>query len=130
MTAQIKQIALVTGANKGIGFEIARQLGQKGYRILAGARDRERGETAVANLKREGFAARYVQIDLTDSATISDAAANIEKQEERLDVLINNAGITSSGDGPPVQQVSMPSDEPLRPTSSGHWPRLRQCYRY
>jgi NAD(P)-dependent dehydrogenase (short-subunit alcohol dehydrogenase family) len=95
------RIALVTGANKGIGFEIARQLGKEGNRILIGARDRDRGQTAVADLRSEGFAARYVQIDLTELATITGAAADIEAQEGRLDILINNAGITSLGDGSP-----------------------------
>jgi NAD(P)-dependent dehydrogenase (short-subunit alcohol dehydrogenase family) len=95
------RIALVTGANKGIGFELARDLGREGNRILIGARDRDRGQTAVANLRSEGFAARYVRIDLTDLATISSAATDIEAQEGRLDILINNAGITSSGDGSP-----------------------------
>jgi NAD(P)-dependent dehydrogenase (short-subunit alcohol dehydrogenase family) len=64
------RIALVTGANKGIGFEIARQLGQEGHHILIGARDRGRGQTAVAELGSKGFVARYVQIDLTKSDTI------------------------------------------------------------
>jgi NAD(P)-dependent dehydrogenase (short-subunit alcohol dehydrogenase family) len=101
MLAPKVRIALVTGANKGIGFEIARQLGKEGNRILIGARDRDRGQTAVANLRSEGFAARYVQIDLTELAAIAGATADIESQEGRLDILINNAGITSSGDGSP-----------------------------
>jgi NAD(P)-dependent dehydrogenase (short-subunit alcohol dehydrogenase family) len=95
------RVALITGANKGIGFEIARQLGQGGNRILIGARDRDRGQTAVAELMSEGVAARYVQIDLTELATITAAAADIEAQEGRLDILVNNAGIASSGDGTP-----------------------------
>jgi NAD(P)-dependent dehydrogenase (short-subunit alcohol dehydrogenase family) len=87
------RIALVTGANKGIGFEIARQLGQEGHHILIGARDRGRGQSAVAELGSKGFAARFVQIDLTKLDTIVGAAADIEAQEGRLDILINNAGI-------------------------------------
>ena len=101
MLASKDRIALLTGANKGIGFEIARQLGKEGNRILIGARDRDRGQTAVANLRSEGFAARYVQIDLTELATIAGATADIESEEGRLDILINNADITSSGDGAP-----------------------------
>ena len=130
MLASKDRIALVTGANKGIGFEIARQLGKEGNRILIGARDRDRGQTAVANLRSEGFAARYVQIDLTELATIAAAAADIESQEGRLDILINNAGITSSGDGRPVRPVSKPSDVPSTPIFSGHWPLPRRCCRY
>ena len=87
------RIALVTGANKGIGFEIARQLGQEGHHILIGARDRGRGQSAVAELGSKGFAARFVQIDSTKLDTIVGAAADIEAQEGRLDILINNAGI-------------------------------------
>jgi len=87
------RIALVTGANKGIGFEIARQLSQEGHHILIGARDRGRGQSAVAELGSKGFAARFVQIDLTKLDTMVGAAADIEAQEGRLDILINNAGI-------------------------------------
>jgi NAD(P)-dependent dehydrogenase (short-subunit alcohol dehydrogenase family) len=106
MQAPRDRIALVTGANGGIGFEIARQLSKEGIPTLIGVRDQHRGQTAVAGLRREGFAARYVQIDLTELATITGAAADIEAQEGRLDILINNAGITSSGDGSRQVQVS------------------------
>lgn len=104
------RITLITGANKGIGFEIARQLGQKGYRVLIGARDWDRGQTAVADLKSEGFDSRYLQIDLTDLATVAAAAADIEAQEGRLDILINNSGITSPGDGWCGQSRSCPTN--------------------
>ena len=89
------RIALVTRTNKGIGFEIARQLGQEGHHILIDARDRGRGQSAVAELGSIGFAARFVQIDLTKLETIAGAAADIEAQEGRLD-------ITTSGDGLPA----------------------------
>ncbi len=101
MTILKNKVALVTGANKGIGFEIARQLGNEGYRIVIGARDRDRGQTAVAELRSQRFDARCVQIDLTELATITGAAADIEVREGRLDILVNNAGIASSGDGSP-----------------------------
>jgi NAD(P)-dependent dehydrogenase (short-subunit alcohol dehydrogenase family) len=94
-------IALVTGANKGIGFEIARQLGKAGNHILIGARDPERGRSAAALLLGEGVPVRYVGIDLTNRATIEAAAAEIGAQEGRLDILVNNAGLTSPGDGTP-----------------------------
>jgi NAD(P)-dependent dehydrogenase (short-subunit alcohol dehydrogenase family) len=101
MASPKQRIALITGANKGIGFEIARQLGEKGISVLVGARDRDRGEAAAAELGRQGCAARFVRIDLTVPATIAAAVADIEAQEGRLDVLVNNAGITSPGDGSP-----------------------------
>jgi|HubBroStandDraft_5_1064220.scaffolds.fasta_scaffold577189_2 NAD(P)-dependent dehydrogenase (short-subunit alcohol dehydrogenase family) len=85
------RIALVIGANKGIGFEIARQLVQEGHHILIGARDRGRDQSAVAELRSKGFAARFVHIDLTKWDTIAGAVADIEAQEGRLDILINNA---------------------------------------
>ena len=100
MQATTSRIALVTGANKGIGFEIARQLGQAGARVLVGARDRERGEDAVTALRAERIEARYVRLDLTDPSAIETAAADVGRHG-RLDILVNNAGISSPGDGSP-----------------------------
>ncbi len=101
MPQTASRIALVTGANKGIGFEIARQLGTDGTRILVGARDADRGQAAVASLRNDGIDARYVQIDLIEAATIQAAAADVEAQEGLLDILINNAGISDQADGAP-----------------------------
>jgi len=80
--------ALVTGGNKGIGFEIARELGKNGYEILLGARDDSRGKLAVENLKKDGIAASFVKIDLNDFGTFRKAAENVGL----LDILVNNAG--------------------------------------
>lgn len=102
MVSTGNRIALVTGANKGIGFEIARQLGKTGSRVLLGARNPELGDAAAAKLRGDGCDVRHVRVDLTDVATLSAAAADISAQEGRLDILINNAGITSSGDASPV----------------------------
>jgi len=88
-----KKIALITGANKGIGKEIARQLGALGMTVLIGARDAQRGEEAAAELKANGVDARAISIDVTDEAGISAAAAKIESDYGRLDILVNNAGI-------------------------------------
>lgn len=101
MHSPTEKIALVTGANKGIGLEIARQLGKAGYRIVVGARDLQRGQCAVLVLQGEGIAARFVRIDLTDPSSAKSAAAEIGDCEGLLDVLVNNAGITQPGDGPP-----------------------------
>ena len=90
-------IALVSGANKGIGYEIARGLGAKKITVLAGARDEGRGQAAVAKLKAEGGDARFVKLDVTDQGTIHRAAEWIEKEFGRLDILINNAGIGEWG---------------------------------
>jgi NAD(P)-dependent dehydrogenase (short-subunit alcohol dehydrogenase family) len=81
--------ALVTGANKGIGFEIARELGKNGCEILLGARDEGRGWQAVENLKKDGLIANIVKIDLNDFATLHTAAEKVGT----VDILVNNAGI-------------------------------------
>ncbi len=101
----MKKIALITGANKGIGFETARQLGKKDFTILLGARDEARGLAAVAAMKAEGIDAHLFQIDATDHASVKRAATAIEKQFGALDVLINNAGVFFEGDRVAPSQV-------------------------
>ena len=93
-------IALITGANKGIGFEIARGLGAKKIKVLVGARDAARGQAAAEKLKAEGIDAHFVQLDVTDQETIQRAAEWIEKEFGRLDILVNNAGIGEFGAKP------------------------------
>jgi NAD(P)-dependent dehydrogenase (short-subunit alcohol dehydrogenase family) len=92
------KIALVTGANKGIGKEIARQLGQAGFTVLLGSRDVERGELAVKELVAEGLDAVGIQLEVTDEASVRAAAERVETSYGRLDVLINNAAIIPAGD--------------------------------
>ena len=92
-TEDKKKVALVTGANKGIGFEVARQLGRRGMVVLVGARDEARGQEAVKTLKGEGIDARFVQLDVTDGKSITAAARHIESEVGQLDVLVNNAGV-------------------------------------
>jgi len=87
-------IALVTGANKGIGFEIATGLGALGWQVGVGARDAGRREAAVAKLRAGGVDAFEVPLDVTDDASVTAAAALIEERFGRLDVLVNNAAIT------------------------------------
>ncbi len=88
-----QKIALITGANKGIGLETARQLAQKGLTVLIGARDEAKGAEAVAELKKDGLEARAITIDVSNSTSIKNAAAEVEKEFGHLDVLVNNAGI-------------------------------------
>ena len=105
MTAKI---ALITGANKGIGFETARQLGSHGMTVLAGARDVERGRAAERTLRDGGADARFVQLDVTDAKSIQRAAEWIEAEYDHLDVLVNNAGTaTVSRRGYPPSQTSL-----------------------
>jgi NAD(P)-dependent dehydrogenase (short-subunit alcohol dehydrogenase family) len=98
MQSTRNRIALVTGANKGIGFEVSRQLAASGCSVLLGARNRALGEEAAATLKREGWDVRYFSIDLEDPATIATAAKDIDADFGHLDVLVNNAGIVGQGD--------------------------------
>ncbi len=95
------KVALVTGANKGIGFEVARQIAKAGWTVLAGARKESLGREAAAKLQAEGLAVHFIQIDLDDQQTAASAAIAIRSQFGKLDLLVNNAGITSTGDGPP-----------------------------
>ncbi|KAF7312615.1 hypothetical protein MIND_00275600 [Mycena indigotica] len=90
-----EQIVLVTGANKGIGFEIVRQIASKGgYRVLLGARDAERGRQAASKLEAEGLPVAFLQLDVDSDASIAAAVKSISVQFGRLDVLVNNAGIS------------------------------------
>ena len=84
-------ITFITGANKGLGHEAARRLIEHGQTVIVGARDPQRGQAAADEL-----GARFVQIDVTDEASIAAAAADVQAHEGRLDTLINNAGITGS----------------------------------
>lgn len=93
MTANDKRIILITGGNKGIGFETARQLGQQGHHILLAARDGAKAEEAAAKLQKEGLTVAPITLDVTDSASIERAAKQIEARHGKLDSLINNAGV-------------------------------------
>lgn len=91
MADQKGRVALVTGANKGIGFETARGIAREGATVLIGARRREAGEAAAKTLRDEGFDARAVELDVTKAATIAAAAAYVEREFGKLDILVNNA---------------------------------------
>lgn len=85
---------LITGANKSIGFEIARQMAKKGYHVFLGSRDKQRGEAAVAQLKAEGLTAvTQVEIDVTSKASVHKAMQQVAQAVSSLDALINNAGV-------------------------------------
>lgn len=88
-----KPIALITGANKGIGFETARQLAREGVYVILASRDGAQGTAAAQRISDEGNGAEAVVLDVTDTATIEAAARSIEKKHGRLDILVNNAGI-------------------------------------
>jgi NAD(P)-dependent dehydrogenase (short-subunit alcohol dehydrogenase family) len=97
MTEQItneQTVALVTGANKGIGYEIAAGLGALGWSVGVGARDEGRRAAAVEKLRAAGADAFGVPLDVTDDASVTAAATLIEERAGRLDVLVNNVGVT------------------------------------
>lgn len=87
------KVALITGANKGLGLEIARQLGQKGITVVVAARDEAKAQTAAATLTEEGLDAHAVKLDVTNAADIGALPEFFQTKFGRLDILINNAGI-------------------------------------
>jgi NAD(P)-dependent dehydrogenase (short-subunit alcohol dehydrogenase family) len=93
MTRPEKPTALVTGANKGIGLEIARKLAQKGITVLMGSRDQARGIAASRQLKSEGLGVHFILIDVTRATSIEAAVGKITDDLGHLDILVNNAGI-------------------------------------
>lgn len=96
-----KRTALVTGANKGIGFETARQLAQQGFTVWLGCRHQGRGEAAAKELAHDGDV-RFISLDVTDAESVTSAAAHIDDESSALDVLVNNAGVAvAQGEGPP-----------------------------
>lgn len=103
----MSKIALITGANKGIGFETARQLGKKGFIVLMAARNKSLGEKAAADLKEEGVNAHFIELDPTNSESIKAAAKQVESDYGMLDILINNAGTMVEGDS------AAPADVPV-----------------
>lgn len=88
-----KKVALITGANRGIGLETARQLGRQGITVLVGARDLAKGEVGAASLRKDGIDARAVKLDVAAPADCASVAKLIEKEFGRLDILVNNAGV-------------------------------------
>ena len=104
--------ALVTGANKGIGHEVARQLARKGFHVFMGARNRDAGRKAVDQITKKGGKATFLEIDVADNASVTAAVREFAKAADQLDVLVNNAGIMVDGD----DAILEVSDELVRKT--------------
>ena len=93
-----KKVALVTGANKGIGLEIGRQLAGRGFTVALAGRDRARVDEAADGLRAEGLDVHGIVLDVTDEATAEAAARTLDERFGRLDVLVNNAGVAADLD--------------------------------
>ncbi len=91
--SEAKKIALVTGANRGIGFEVSKQLSSNGYTVLMGCRDVQKGEAAVKQLRNLGLNASFLELDVSNPQSIERAYDSVLKNYGRLDVLVNNAGV-------------------------------------
>ena len=117
---QTDRIALVTGANKGIGLEIARQIGKSGHRVLLGARNATLGEAAASALKAEAIDVRFVHIDLGEPASIVAAANMIETEFGRLDSSTTRA-LQTEPMGRRARPASTPSDVRSTRISSARW---------
>jgi len=111
-----KKIALVSGANKGIGFETSRQLAKLGIKVLMGARDEKKGAAAVGRLQKEGLDVELVQLDVTRSDDISRVCTMIERNFGRLDILVNNAGMAHNEEPLFVNSTETISMQALRET--------------
>lgn len=92
-----KRVALVTGANRGIGFEVARQLARRNFHVYLGARDEKAGRAATEKLRSDGEIT-FIQIDIANADSINRAAEEFSRQIDRLDTLVNNAGILVDDD--------------------------------
>ncbi len=98
---ETRKVALVTGANKGIGFEVARRIAKAGWTVIAAARNEELGQRAAATLRAEGLDVQFVQLDVCAQDTATAAAEVLRTRFGKLDLLVNNAGQNLKGDAPP-----------------------------
>jgi NAD(P)-dependent dehydrogenase (short-subunit alcohol dehydrogenase family) len=115
-----QKIALVTGANKGIGFEVARELARLGLRVFLGARDAKAGHAAAEKLKGNGDV-EFLKIDIADANSVREAAEELVRHSDRLDVLINNAGILLDQDKDALSITPEIFESTLRTNTLGPW---------
>jgi len=119
-----ERIALVTGANKGIGFEVTRELARMGFHVFLGARNAKAGKAATDKLNHEGKnqgAVSFLEIDVSQPESIRRAAEELAKQSDRLDALVNNAGILLDEDKSALTITPQIFDETLRTNTLGPW---------
>jgi len=114
--ARTQKIALVTGANKGIGFEVAQQLVANGFRVYIGARHEKAGRAAAEKI---GSPAEFLMLDVSDSQSIRAAAKELAQSADHLDVLVNNAGIIVDGDDDILEATPKQFEETMRTNALG-----------
>jgi NAD(P)-dependent dehydrogenase (short-subunit alcohol dehydrogenase family) len=115
-----QKTALVTGANKGIGFEVARQLARQGFRVFLGARNEKAGRASAEKLREDGDVV-FLEIDISDANSIRAAAEELSRQSDRLDVLVNNAGILLDEDKSALAVTPEIFETTLRTNTLGPW---------
>jgi NAD(P)-dependent dehydrogenase (short-subunit alcohol dehydrogenase family) len=115
-----QRIALVTGANKGIGFEVARELARMGFRVFLGARNAKGGRAAAEKLSKDGDVV-FIEIDVAEADSIRQAAEEFSRQSDHLDVLINNAGILLDEDKDALTITPKIFETTLRTNTLGPW---------
>jgi NAD(P)-dependent dehydrogenase (short-subunit alcohol dehydrogenase family) len=116
MAKDSEKIALITGANRGLGFETARELGRKGVTIIIGARDPKAGEEAAATLAKEGIKAESIVLEISNADQRQQAVDFIQQKYGHLDILVNNAGVFLDDKGDGSNQTSRTSEDILRRT--------------
>ena len=105
------KVAFITGANRGLGFETARELGKIGTRVIIGSRDAKRGEAAAAKLREQGITAESLGFDITNTRDHQKAYDYLAEKYDRLDILVNNAGVWKESD------TSSPTSVPTPPSA-------------
>jgi NAD(P)-dependent dehydrogenase (short-subunit alcohol dehydrogenase family) len=115
-----QKVALVTGANKGIGFEVARELARMSWRVFLGARNEKAGRAATEKLRGAGDVI-FLEIDVSSDKSIRAAAAELGRQSERLDVLINNAGILLDDEEDALAITPEIFEQTMRTNTLGPW---------
>jgi NAD(P)-dependent dehydrogenase (short-subunit alcohol dehydrogenase family) len=115
-----QKTVLVTGANKGIGFEIVRELARLGLRVFLGARNAKAGRAAAEKLQSDGDVV-FLEIDVSEETSIRAAAEELSRQSDRLDVLVNNAGILLDDGKDALAITSEVFENTLRTNTLGPW---------